>query len=462
VLPIRPVFMKSNIDRIWAQEILDSRGNPTVHATVILADGVVGSASVPSGASTGRREAFELRDKDQSRFLGKGVLKGVSNINGILCSSLSGIDAFDQRKVDEVMCRLDGTPDKSNLGANAILGVSLAVARAAAAAKNVALYRYIRQLSDIPEEEVFTLPVPMINVLNGGQHASNELEFQEFMLYPHGAPNFSEGLRFSAEIFQHLKILLRARGFATAVGDEGGFAPDLRSHEEALALILEAIEDAGYQPNEQVSLALDPAASAFYRENEYLLDGNRHIARTSAGMGELYAMLVKQYPVISIEDGMAEDDWEGWRLLTRILSRKIQLVGDDLFVTNQELLRHGIAEGIANAILVKPNQIGTLSETLDTIALARQSYYGIIVSHRSGETEDSFIADLAVGTGCGQIKAGSLSRSERLAKYNRLLTIEHELEHRADYFGGRAIDKRRRLRQSNLPVRQIRAPRGRH
>jgi len=238
--------MKSNIDRIWAQEILDSRGNPTVHATVILADGVVGSASVPSGASTGRREAFELRDKDQSRFLGKGVLKGVSNINGILCSSLSGIDAFDQRKVDEVMCRLDGTPDKSNLGANAILGVSLAVARAAAAAKNVALYRYIRQLSDIPEEEVFTLPVPMINVLNGGQHASNELEFQEFMLYPHGAPNFSEGLRFSAEIFQHLKILLRARGFATAVGDEGGFAPDLRSHEEALALILEAIEDAGY------------------------------------------------------------------------------------------------------------------------------------------------------------------------------------------------------------------------
>jgi enolase len=453
--------MKSNIDRIWAQEILDSRGNPTVHATVILADGVVGSASVPSGASTGRREAFELRDKDQSRFLGKGVLKGVSNINAILCSSLSGIDALNQRKVDEAMCRLDGTPDKSNLGANAILAVSLAVARAAAAAKNVALYRYIRQLSDTPEEEVFTLPVPMINVLNGGQHASNELEFQEFMLYPHGAPNFSEALRFSAEIFQHLKILLAARGFATAVGDEGGFAPDLQSHEEALTLILEAIEDAGYEPNAQVSLALDPAASAFYRENEYVLNGNRHIARTSAGMGELYANLVKQYPIVSIEDGAAEDDWEGWRLLTRTLGRKMQLVGDDLFVTNQELLRRGIVEGIANAILIKPNQIGTLSETLDTIALARKSCYGIIVSHRSGETEDSFIADLAVGTGCGQIKAGSLSRSERLAKYNRLLTIEHELGEKAEYFGGRAIEKRRGLRHSARPVRQIRASRSR-
>jgi enolase len=353
--------MKSNIDRISAQEILDSRGNPTVQASITLAGGIVASASVPSGASTGRLEAFEIRDKDPSRFLGKGVLKAVANINAILGSFLIGMDVLDQRKIDRTMCQADGTANKSKLGANAILAVSLAVARAAAAAQNLPLYRHIRNLSDIPEEEVFAVPVPMINVLNGGQHASNELEFQEFMLYPHGAATFSDALRFSAEIFQHLKVLLSARGFSTAVGDEGGFAPDLQSHEEALALILAAIEDAGYESNEQVSLALDPAASGFYRENEYLLNGNRHVARTSAGMGELYADLVKKYPIVSIEDGAAEDDWEGWRLLTRTLSGKIQLVGDDLFVTNTELLRRGIAEGIANAILIKPNQIGNSS-----------------------------------------------------------------------------------------------------
>jgi enolase len=453
--------METAIDRIWAQEILDSRGNPTVQATAVLAGGVVAMASVPSGASTGRREAFELRDKDPSRFLGQGALKAVSNINTVLSPVLVGLDALDQRKVDRAMCEIDGTSNKSKLGANAILAVSLAVARAAAAAQNMPLYRYIRKLSDIPDQEAFVLPVPMINVLNGGQHASNELEFEEFMLYPHGAPNFSEALRYSAEIFHHLRILLAARGFTTAVGDEGGFAPALQSHEEALALILEAIEDSGYEANEQVSFALDPAASAFYREKEYILNGNRHVGRTSAGMGELYANLVKQYPIVSIEDGAAEDDWEGWHLLTRTLGRKIQLVGDDIFATNTKLLRRGIAEGIANAILIKPNQVGTLSETLDAMRLARKSCYGVIVSHRSGETEDSFVADLAVGTGCGQIKAGSLSRSERLAKYNRLLTIERELGDQADYFGPRAIDKRRGLRQSVRPVRQIRGSRTR-
>jgi enolase len=312
------------------------------------------------------------------------------------------------------MCQADGTPNKSKLGANAILAISLAAARAGAAAERLALYDYISRLAGTRQSH-FTLPVPMTNVLNGGQHASNELEFQEFMLYPHGAPNFAEALRYAAEVFQLLKILLRARGFSTAVGDEGGFAPDLQSHEEALDLIVEAIQDAGYRLNEQISVALDPAASSFFEKGDYVVSNKRKVARTPAGMGELYLELVGRYPIVSIEDGVAEDDWEGWNLLTKVLGKKVQLVGDDLFVTNTEILRRGIQEGIANAILIKPNQIGTLSETLDAIAMARAAGYGVIVSHRSGETEDTFLADLAVGTGCGQIKAGSLCRIEQFS-----------------------------------------------
>jgi enolase len=445
--------MKTNIDRLWAEEILDSRGNPTVQAAVTLPLGVVATASVPSGASTGRREACELRDQGSSRFFGKGVFKAVSNINNVLSALLVGQDVLDQRKIDTAMCHADGTPNKSKLGANAILAVSLAVARAAAMVERLPLYGYIARLAGTRESDFFTLPVPMTNVLNGGQHASNELEFQEFMLYPHGAPNFAEALRYAAEIFQHLKILLRARGLSTGVGDEGGFAPDIQSHEEALELIVEAIDDAGYRANEQVSVALDPAASAFFQEGEYIVSRNRRAGRTPAGMGELYLELVNRYPIVSIEDGAAEDDWEGWKLLTKVLGKRIQLVGDDLFATNTELLRRGIGEGIANAILIKPNQIGTLSETLDAIAMARMAGYGVIVSHRSGETEDTFIADLAVGTGCGQIKAGSVCRSERVAKYNRLLTIERELGNQAVYYGSKLVEKFKGLRQSVRPVR---------
>jgi enolase len=452
-------IMKTNIDQLWAAEILDSRGNPTVRAAVTLPTGVVATASVPSGVSTGRREACELRDQDSSRYFGKGVLKAVSNISNVLSPLLTGQDVLDQRGIDSAMCHADGTPNKSNLGANAILAVSLAVARGAAAAEHLPLYAYIGRLAGTRESNSFTLPVPMANVLNGGQHASNELEFQEFMLYPHGAPNFAEALRYAAEIFRRLKILLRARGFSTDVGDEGGFAPDVQSHEEALELIVEAIEDAGYRLNEQVSLALDPAASSFFEKGEYIVSKNRKVSRTSAGMGELYLELVNRYPIVSIEDGAAEDDWEGWNLLTKVLGKKVQLVGDDLFVTNTELLRRGIQEGIANAILIKPNQIGTLSETLDAIAMARTAGYGVIVSHRSGETEDTFIADLAVGTGCGQIKAGSLCRSERVAKYNRLLTIERELGNDAVYYGSKVIDRFKSLRQSIRPTRQRIAPR---
>ena len=427
--------MKNSINHILAEEILDSRGNPTVQAKLTLASGVMASASVPSGASTGRREAYALRDQDPSRFLGKGVLKAVSNINNVLGALLIGRDVQDQRRLDAAMCHADGTLNKSKLGANAILAASLAVARAGAAAEGLPLYRYIARLSGVQEPDSFTLPVPMINVINGGKHASNNLDFQEIMLYPTGSLSFAQGLRFAAEIFQHLKILLRARGFSTAVGDEGGFAPELLNHEEAIELIIQAIREAGYEPGKHVSLALDSAASQFYQDNQYLLGTNGQNSRSSAGIGELYLDLVKRYPITSIEDGVAEDDWEGWLLLTRILGGRVQLVGDDVFVTNTELLKRGIEEGIANAILIKLNQIGTLSETLDAIALARSAGYGIIVSHRSGETEDTFIADLAVGTGCGQTKSGSLCRSERVAKYNRLLFIERELGVQAIYYG---------------------------
>ena len=446
--------MRTNIDQLWAEEILDSRGHPTVRATVTLRSGLVAAASVPSGAPTGRREARELRDQDSSRFFGKGVLKAISNIDNVLGPLLIGRDVLDQRALDTAMCQADGTPNKSKLGANAILAVSLAVARAGAAAEHLALYDYIGRLAGTRESHYFTLPVPMTNVLNGGRHASNELEFQEFMLYPHGAPNFAGALRYAAEVFQRLKILLRARGYSTAVGDEGGFAPDLQNHEEALDLIVEAIEDAGYRLNEQISVALDPAASSFFAKGDYIVSKKRNVARTPAGMGELYLELVSRYPIVSIEDGAAEDDWEGWNLLTKVLGKKVQLVGDDLFVTNTAILRRGIQEGIANAILIKPNQIGTLSETLDTIAMARAAGFGVIVSHRSGETEDTFIADLAVGTGCGQIKAGSLCRTERVAKYNRLLLIERELSGQAAYYGSKVIDKFKSLRQSIRPTRQ--------
>jgi len=451
--------MKTNIDQVSAEEILDSRGNPTVRATVTLSSRVVATSSVPSGASTGRREACELRDRDSSRFFGKGVLKAVANINNVMGPLLIGQDVLDQRGIDTAMCQADGTPNKSKLGANAILAVSLAAARAAAAAEQLPLYAYIGRLAGARESNSFNLPVPMINVLNGGQHASNELEFQEFMLYLHGAPNFAEALRYAAEVFQRLKILLRASGFSTAVGDEGGFAPEIQNHEEALALIVEAIEDAGHRLNDQISIALDPAASAFFERGEYVVSKNRKAARTPAGVAELYFELVNRYPIVSIEDGAAEDDWEGWNLLTKILGKKVQLVGDDLFVTNTELLRRGIREGIANAILIKPNQIGTLTETLDAIAMARGAGYGVIVSHRSGETEDTFIADLAVGTGCGQIKAGSLCRSERVAKYNRLLTIERELGDQAVYYGSKMVERYKNLRQSVRPMRQRIAPR---
>ena len=435
--------MKNQIDHLLAEEILDSRGNPTVQAKVVLASRVMATASVPSGASTGRREAFELRDQDPSRFRGKGVLKAVSNINNVLSSMAIGQDVLDQRKLDAAMCNADATLDKSRLGANAILAASLAVARAAAAAEQIPLYRYIARLSGSVEQESQTLPVPMLNVLNGGQHASNNLAFQEFMLYPTGAMSFAQGLRFAAEIFQQLKSLLYARGFSTAVGDEGGFAPELKNHEEALELIVEAIQEAGYEPGKEVSLALDPAASQFYHNSQYTLGKDGQTSRNSSGMGELYVDLVDRYPIVSIEDGVAEDDWEGWILLTRILGRKVQLVGDDVFVTNTERLQRGIDEGIANAILIKPNQIGTLTETLDAITLARKAGYGIVVSHRSGETEDTFIADLAVGTGCGQIKSGSLCRSERVAKYNRLLSIERELGYQAVYYGPELSNKYR-------------------
>lgn len=436
--------MKDYINHLLAEEILDSRGNPTIQVKVMLGSGVTGTASVPSGASTGRREAFELRDQDLSRFLGRGVLKAVSNINHVLASLLIGQDVLNQRGLDAAMCRADGTPNKSKLGANAILAVSLAAARAGAAAEQLPLYRYIARLSGVQESDSYTLPVPMLNVLNGGQHASNNLAFQEFMLYPTGALSFAQGLRFAAEIFQHLKMLFRARGLSTAVGDEGGFAPELDNHEEAIRLIVQAIQEAGYEPGQQVSLALDPAASQFYGNSQYILGNNGQTSRSSSGIGELYLDLVNRYPITSIEDGMAEDDWEGWLLLTRILGKRVQLVGDDVFVTNTTLLKCGIEEGVANAILIKPNQIGTLTETLDTIALARSAGYGIVVSHRSGETEDTFIADLAVGTGCGQIKSGSLCRSERVAKYNRLLSIERELGPRAIYYGPEVSEKYQR------------------
>ncbi|HWQ39701.1 MAG TPA: phosphopyruvate hydratase [Burkholderiales bacterium] len=418
----------SSIVDVVAREILDSRGNPTVEADVLLESGVSGRAAVPSGASTGSREAIELRDGDQGRYLGKGVLKAVEHINTEVCEAIVGLDAIEQAFIDQTLIELDGTENKSRLGANALLAVSLAVAKAAAEESGLPLYRYLGGAGRMQ------LPVPMMNVINGGAHANNSLDLQEFMIIPLGAASFREALRWGAEIFHALRKLIDKRGMPTTVGDEGGFAPNLPNNEAALKLILEAIEAAGYAPGSQVSIGLDCASSEFFANGKYELasDGRK---LTAAELADYLEDWVAKYPIVSIEDGMAESDWEGWKLLTRKLGGKVQLVGDDLFVTNTKILAQGISQGVANAVLIKINQIGTLTETLAAIEMAKRAGYGAVVSHRSGETEDTFIADLAVGTNALQIKTGSLSRSDRLAKYNQLLRIEEDLGDSASYAG---------------------------
>jgi enolase len=419
----------TEIVAIHAREILDSRGNPTVEAEVSLLSGITGRASVPSGASTGEHEMLELRDGDSRRYLGKGVTQAIQNVIEKIAPEIVGRDCLNQREIDYAMVALDGTENKGSLGANAILSVSLACAKAAAAATELPLYRYLGgvQAKDIP--------VPMMNIINGGQHADNNVDIQEFMIMPAGAPTFREGLRMSAEVFHRLKTVLKGKGYNTAVGDEGGFAPNLKSNEEALAVIIEAIVLAGYEPGKDIFIALDAAASSFYKDGKYLLAAEKNPEKTAEEMIRFYEDLVNRYPIISLEDGLAEDDWEGWKSLTEALGSRIQIVGDDLFVTNRKRLEMGISRGIANSILIKLNQIGSLTETLETIQTAKEAGYTNIVSHRSGETEDSFMADVAVATNCGQIKSGSLSRSERLAKYNQLLRIEEELGSYAVYRG---------------------------
>ncbi len=416
----------SAIVSIHGREILDSRGNPTVEVEVALETGAFGRAAVPSGASTGAHEAVELRDGDGARYAGKGVLRAVEAVNGEIFEALSGMEADDQLRIDRVMIELDGTDNKSRLGANAILGVSLAVAKAAAEEAGLPLYRYVGGAF------ARTLPVPLMNIVNGGAHADNPIDFQEFMVMPVGAASFAEGLRMGAEVFHALKGKLKSAGHNTNVGDEGGFAPNIASARAALDFILDAIEAAGYRPGEDIALALDCAATEFFRDGKYHLAGEGQVL-DAAGMVRLYEGLCKDYPIASIEDGMAEDDWRGWSALTGALGAGVQLVGDDLFVTNPDRLKRGIAEGVANAILVKVNQIGTLSQTLEAVETAHRAGYAAVMSHRSGETEDATIADLAVATNCGQIKTGSLSRSDRLAKYNQLLRIEEELDDQARY-----------------------------
>ena len=420
---------RTSISRIHAREILDSRGNPTIEVDVCLESGALGRAAIPSGASTGEHEAWELRDGNKNRFGGKGVKKAVANVNEKIAPALKGWDALDQAKIDKKLIELDGTPNKRNLGANALLGVSLAVAHAAAAAENLPLFRYLGGL------EARVLPVPMMNILNGGAHSDAPIDFQEFMIMPRGAPSFSEAVRYGAEVFHALKSVLKDRGLSTAVGDEGGFAPHLSSAEDALESISTAVERAGYKLGEQIFIALDPAASEFYdsKSNVYVFKKSDGSRKTADELVEYYAGLCARFPIISIEDGCAENDWAGWKKLTAKLGKKIQLVGDDLFVTNVEFLRRGIAEHVANSILIKVNQIGTLTETLATIDLAKKNHYTTVISHRSGETEDSTIADIAVATNAGQIKTGSLSRSDRIAKYNQLLRIEEELGDKAVY-----------------------------
>jgi enolase len=427
----------ARIIKVIGREILDSRGNPTVEADVWLEDGSMGRAAVPSGASTGEHEAVELRDGDKARYLGKGTSKAVQNIHKRISEAIYGMDAFIQDEIDRKMILIDGTKNKGKLGANAILAVSMAVSRAAAASCDMPLYRYLGGVS------VSVLPVPMMNILNGGAHADNSVDPQEFMVAPYGAPTFSEALRMGAEIFHTLKGVLKKKGYSTSVGDEGGFAPNLKSNEEAIEVILESITKAGYKPGKDAGLALDPAASEFYDKGKkkYVFKKSDKSERTSEQMVDFWADWVKQYPIISIEDGMAEDDWKGWRLMTDLLGKKIQLVGDDLFVTNTERLARGIKEGIANSILIKVNQIGTLTETLDAMRMAAEAGYTSMVSHRSGETEDTFIADLVVATGAGQIKTGSASRTDRIAKYNQLLRIEEELGSSAKFAGRKAFKR---------------------
>jgi enolase len=424
------------ITTLKAREILDSRGNPTLEVDCQLGSGAVGRAAIPSGASTGEHEALELRDGDKARFGGKGVQKAVRNVGEIIAPAIVGMEAFDQLAVDRAMIELDGTPTKSRLGANAVLGVSIAVAKAAAAAMESPLYRHLGGV------HARTLPVPLMNVVNGGKHADNNVDLQEFMIVPLGAPSFREALRWATEVFHTLAGVLKQRGLATGVGDEGGFAPNLENNEAPLKLLVEAIEKAGYRPGAQIAIALDPAASEFFKDGAYVLEGEGGRRLKPAEMVEYYAGLVDRYPIVSIEDGLAEDDWEGWSLITRRLGKRIQLVGDDLFVTNVERLARGIHEGVANSILIKLNQIGTISETLSAIEMAHRAAYTAVISHRSGETEDVTIADLAVGTNAGQIKTGSLCRTDRVAKYNQLLRIEEELGAAAVYAGAAVFGNR--------------------
>lgn len=437
------------ITRVQGREILDSRGNPTVEVDVVLENGTMGRAAVPSGASTGEREALELRDGDKKRYLGKGVQKAVAHVNGEIAAAVVGQDA-EQRAIDALMNRLDGTPTKSRLGANAILGVSMAVSRAVATARNLPLYAYLGQVASVTAEQ-FVLPVPMMNILNGGAHADSNVDIQEFMVVPVGLPSFREGLRAGAETFHALRAILKHRGLSTGVGDEGGFAPNLKANQEAIELVLEAITKAGYKPGQDLCLALDVAASELWedategkgapdaRTGQYVFHKSGSGTKSSAEMVQMYADWIGQYPIVSIEDGLAEGDWTGWELLTRELGGRVQLVGDDIFVTNPSILERGIARHIGNSILIKLNQIGSVTETLDAIAMARRAGYTTVISHRSGETEDATIADLAVGTGAGQIKTGSASRTDRVAKYNQLLRIEEALGAGARYAGREAL-----------------------
>ena len=421
------------IDNVYADEVLDSRGNPTVRATVVLSDGTKENAIVPSGASTGKREALELRDADE-RFLGKGVLKAVENVNTVIADELMGLSPYNQAEVDAIMKEIDGTNNYSKLGANAVLGVSMAVARAAAASLDIPLYRYLGGAN------AMTMPVPMFNIINGGEHANNSVDFQEYMVMPVGFDNFNDGLRAVSEIYQHLKKVIDAMGESTAVGDEGGFAPNLKSNEEPITVIIEAIEKAGYTVGDQIAIALDVAASELINdEGKYELKGEGRTL-TSEELVAYYADLCEKYPIVSIEDGLSEDDWDGWKILTEAIGDKVQLVGDDLFVTNANILAEGIQKGIANSILIKPNQIGSVSETMLTIRLAQRNNYNCVMSHRSGESEDAFIADFAVALNCGQIKTGSTARSDRIAKYNRLLEIGAEIGY-AEYLGKQPFSK---------------------
>jgi enolase len=430
--------MKTTITDVWAREILDSRGNPTLETEVSLEDGTIGRAAVPSGASTGENEAVELRDGDKARYNGKGVLKAVENVNSVLAEEVVGFDTTDQVGIDKMMIALDGTPNKGKLGANAILSVSLAVAKAAAQSLHVPLYRYIGGAN------AKILPVPMMNILNGGSHADNNVDFQEFMIMPIDAPSFAEALRMGAEVFHSLKSVLKKKGYNTAVGDEGGFAPNLKSNEEALEVILDAIQKANYKPGEQIYIALDPAASEFFDtdKKKYIFSKSDKSEKSPEQMAKYWEGWTKQYPIASLEDGMAENDWEGWKMLTDAVGKKIQLVGDDIFVTNVEYLSKGIDMGVANSILVKVNQIGTLTETLDCIEMAKRAHYTAVVSHRSGETEDTTIADIVVATNAGMIKTGSASRTDRIAKYNQLIRIEEELDTNGYYASFGALNQK--------------------